>query len=555
MELLTVKDLTFTYPGAAAPALTDVSFSLKNGGFYLLCGYTGCGKTTLLRLLKPELAPFGEKTGEVVYAPVFGDMPAPHEIGMVTQDPNEQIVTDRVWHELAFGLENMGLPAEEIRIRTGETASYFGLAHKFDAPAESLSGGEKQLLSLAAAVITGPKLLLLDEPTSQLDPITAMNFLDTLKRVNRDFGITVLLAEHRLEEIFSLADTVFAMDGGRLIAAAPPAETAAALKDSRLFAGFPSAARLWKALERPGPCPVNVREGKAMLEAAAGPSPLPFTPEEKPAPQGEEALSAKGLWFRYEKDGADVLKNLRLSVRRGEIFGILGANGVGKTTLLQVLAGLRRPYHGGVRLSGEPIERFKRGSLYKAGIALLPQDPKTVFLKDTVRADLETALLTLGHKKADAAARAQSAAEEFDIAPLLDRNPYDLSGGERQKCALAKLLLTEPRVLLLDEPTKGLDAYTKENLARLLASLSAEGRSVVLVTHDVEFAARVSNTCALLFFGELLATGSPHAFFAGNTFYTTAAARMAHESVPGAIFTDEAAAAVKARQEAQGGPA
>lgn len=546
MDLLTVKDLSFTYPKTEHKTLDGISLTIRRGGFYLLCGYTGCGKTTLLRLLKPELAPFGELTGEIVYGGEFGAPPAPHEIGMVTQDPNEQIVTDKVWHELAFGLENMGLPQQEIRIRTGETAGYFGLTDKFNSPTSALSGGEKQLLSLAAAVITNPKLLLLDEPTSQLDPITAMTFLETLARINRDFGITVILAEHRLEEVFSMADTVLAMDGGRLIACDTPKAVCAALQFSRLFSGFPTAARLWKALGAKGEAPVNVREGKTLMREICGEKTLPFTLPEKEASDAPAVLAAKGLWFRFAKDGADVLKDLSLSLRQGEIFSILGANGVGKTTLLQVLAGLRKPYHGKIKLNGKELAAYKRGSLYKNGLALLPQDPKTVFLKDTVRADFEDILITQGCKKEEAAKKAADAAERMGVTALMDRNPFDLSGGERQKCAMTKLLLTEPAVLLLDEPTKGLDAFSKQQFVSLLKTLAAEGRTVLAVTHDIEFAAAVSDAAAMLFDGELLAAGTPHAFFKGNTFYTTAAARMARAHVPGAISVEEVADAISA---------
>lgn len=543
MDLLTLKDLSFTYPKTAGKALDGISLSVKRGGFYLLCGYTGCGKTTLLRLLKPEIAPFGEKTGEIVYSPAFGTPPAPHEIGFVSQDPNEQIVTDKVWHELAFGLENMGLPQDEIRIRTGETAGYFGLADQFNTPTSALSGGEKQLLSLAAAVITNPVLLLLDEPTSQLDPITAMNFLETLARINRDFGITVILAEHRLEEVFSMADTVLAMDSGRLIACDTPKAVCAKLRESRLFPGFPTAARLWKALGEPGEPPVNVREGKTLMHSVFGETKIPFSPPEKAAAAAPDLLTAKGLWFRFTKDGPDVLRDLSITLKRGEIFSILGPNGVGKTTLLQILAGLRKPYHGKVKFSEKELSAYGRGSLYKNGIALLPQDPKTVFIKDTVLGDLTDILITQGHKKEEAASLAVAAAENMGVTHLLEQNPYDLSGGERQKCALCKLLLTQPSLLLLDEPTKGLDAFSKNQFASLLKDLAAEGKTVLLVTHDIEFAAAVSDTAALLFDGELLAAGTPHAFFRGNTFYTTAAARMAREHVPGAIRVEEIAQA------------
>ena len=259
-------------------------------------------------------------------------------------------------------------------------------------------------------------------------------------------------------------------------------------------------------------------------------------------------LAAKGLWFRFAKDGADVLKDLSITLRQGEVFSILGANGVGKTTLLQVLAGLRRPYHGKIKLNGRELSAYKRGALYKNGLALLPQDPKTVFLKDTVRADLADILITQGCKKEEAEKKAAEAAARMGVTDLLDRNPFDLSGGERQKCAMTKLLLTEPAVLLLDEPTKGLDAFSKRQFVSLLRTLSAEGRAVLAVTHDIEFAAAVSDTAAMLFDGELLAAGTPHAFFRGNTFYTTAAARMARAHVPGAISVEEIAAAIAKAQ-------
>ncbi|MBQ7638493.1 MAG: ABC transporter ATP-binding protein [Clostridia bacterium] len=545
MELLKIKNLSFTYPNCDKKALDGIDLSIEKGGFYLLCGYTGSGKTTLLKLLKPETAPFGEKTGEIEYSDVFGSEVSPFDIGFVSQDPNEQTVTDKVWHELTFGLENMGLSKKEIRLKTGEAASYFGIAEKFNCSTDSLSGGEKQLLTLAGAVVTNPKLLILDEPTSQLDPITAVSFIDTIRRVNRDFGITVIIAEHRLEDVFSLADRVIAMDAGKKIACDTPENVCSLLKDSRLFMGFPSSARIWRDSGSSGRCPVSVREGKAFIKEIFGEHIAEYVPEKSEINESPEALNVKGVWFRYEKDLPDVLRDFSLSVKKGEIFGILGSNGVGKTTLLKVLAGLNKPYSGKIRVFDKKIEDYKRGALYKSCVALLPQDPKTVFIKSTVREDLEDILINCGAKKDDARKKAEETAAGFGITELLGKNPYDLSGGERQKCAMIKLLLTDPEIIMLDEPTKGLDAYSKNRLIELLNSLKNEGKTIIAVTHDIEFAAAVSSRTALLFDGELIAEGEPREFFKANTFYTTAAYRIANENIKNAVFCSEVCAAVK----------
>ncbi|MCH5198965.1 MAG: ATP-binding cassette domain-containing protein [Oscillospiraceae bacterium] len=544
MELLKVRDLSFTYPGAAEKSLDNISLSIEKGGFYLLCGYTGSGKTTLLRMLKPEKTPFGEKSGEIIYSDAFGKKPSPFDIGFVAQDPDEQIAADKVSGELAFGLENMGLSQMEIHLKTGEAASYFGIADKFNRTAASLSGGEKQLLALAGAVVTNPKLLILDEPTSQLDPITAVNFIETVKRLNRDFGITVILAEHRLEDIFSLSGRVIAMDKGRLIACDTPKAVCEKLKDSRLFMGFPSSARIWREINTRLPCPINVKEGKAYIKEILGDEIIEYVPEKTEKNDSPEALRVKGVWFRYEKDLPDVLKDFSLTVKKGEIFGILGSNGVGKTTLLSVLSGLIRPYKGKIKIFGRDIKDYKRGSLYKNCVSLLPQDTKTVFIKSSVKEDFEDILMNSGCKKDEAAKKALEIAESFNISGLLKKNPYDLSGGERQKCALIKLLLTGPEIIMLDEPTKGLDAYSKAELKEILNRLKDEGKTVIIVTHDIEFAADVSSRNALLFDGELISDGEPGEFFASNIFYTTAARRIAGDSVKNAVRNAEVSQAV-----------
>ena len=542
MELLQVKNLSFTYPNRDVPALRELSFSLERGSFCLLCGQSGSGKTTLLRLLKRELAPHGTAAGEILYdgAPLssLSDRRSAAEIGFVRQNPDEQLVTDKVWHELAFALENLGLPNADIRRRVGEMASYFGIQDWYHRDTEQLSGGQKQLLSLAAVMVQQPKLLLLDEPTAQLDPIAAADFIATLQKLNRELGLTILLSEHRLEEVFPIVDRVLVLEEGAARVFDAPRAACLALRGRPLAEGLPSAARIWTGLNGTGDCPLTVGQGRDYLERRFASRTGARVPERE-APQTPDALEMKNVWFRYEKDAPDVVRALSLSVREGEIFALLGGNGTGKTTTLKLLAGLERPYRGEIRIFGKKRKEYRGGTLYHGTLSLLPQNPQTVFMKDSVREDLAQILAAMDIPKAEQAAQIEDMAEKLNIQALLDRHPYDLSGGEQQKCALGKLLLTQPRLLLLDEPTKGLDAQYKGRLLALLQRLRAEGKTIVMVTHDVEFAAAAASRCALFFDGEIIADGTPNAFFSGNHFYTTAASRMARELFPNAVLCGE----------------
>ncbi len=544
MELLQVKNLSFAYPGQSDPVLDGVSFGIERGEFVLLCGESGCGKTTLLRLLKRELAPHGTLSGEIIYdsAPLstLDARRSVSEIGFVRQNPDEQIVTDKVWHELAFGLENLGLEPAVIRRRVGEMASYFGIQDWYHRDTDRLSGGQKQLLNLAAVMVMQPKLLLLDEPTSQLDPIAAADFIATLQKLNRELGLTIVLAEHRLEEVFPVTDRVLVLEKGQPCLFDTPRRMCRALRSHPLSLGLPSAARIWGALEADGECPLTVREGREFLERhffqKAG-AKIPT----RPNPVREPILEAEGVWFRYEKDMPDVLRELTVRVGKGEIFALLGGNGTGKTTTLNVLAGLDRPYKGKLRVCGKRMKDYRGGALYRRTLALLPQNPQTVFLKNSVREDFQQILDVMELPKQAREDAMEAVAKKLDITALLDKHPLDLSGGEAQKCALGKLLLTEPQILLLDEPTKGLDASYKNRLAGLLKQLQAEGRTILLVTHDVEFAAAVADRCALFFDGEIISDGTPNEFFSGNNFYTTAASRIARTLFPNAVLCGEVA--------------
>lgn len=539
MEILQIENLSFRYPGAERNAVEGVSFSVHSGEFLVVCGASGCGKTTLLRLLKPELAPAGELSGRIVYSE--GER-TPAQIGYVLQNPDNQIVTDKVWHELAFGLENLGLPTGVIRRRVGEMANYFGIQDWFRKKTDELSGGQKQLLNLAAVMVMQPRVLILDEPTSQLDPIAASDFIATLQKLNRELGLTVLLVEHRLEEVFPVADRILLMEDGRVLACDAPERIGDALpEDHPMRAALPSAVRIFRSLNVRDRCPLTVREGRDFLERHFGDR-HGMLPEPEYRHADDVAVELKNVWFRYEKDLPDVLRGVCAQVYAGEIFAVLGGNGSGKTTMLQVLAGVSRAYRGKVLIEGRRVGDYPGNSLYRGVLALLPQNPQTVFIRDTVRADFAEMLEAYGVPRAGQAERIREVAEKLSVTPLLDRNPFDLSGGEGQKCALAKVLLTQPRILLLDEPTKGIDAGGKLVLKALLRQLKADGMTVILVTHDVEFAAETADRCALFFDGEILSADPSARFFSGNTFYTTAANRMARTLCPNAVTCDRVVA-------------
>ena len=526
VEILDIKDLSFTYPLAAAPTLDSISFSVNEGELVALCGATGSGKSTLLRLIKKELAPLGEKSGTVTFRGKSTEDCIPSDIGFVMQDPDHQIVTDKVWHELAFGLENMGLPQSSIARRTAEMSSYFGIEDKFDRNISELSGGQKQLINLAAVMVTEPGLLILDEPTAQLDPITASDFINTVKKLNRDLSLTVIIAEHRLEEIIPLCDKLLVIEKGRVLAFGKPHDVAVQLYSHKdIMCGMPAAARISAALGTVKPA-LSVTEGRELVRMY-GNEKQPESPVGSTV-KNDIALEFREVYFRYERELPDVLKGLSFSVNKGEIYCILGGNGSGKTTALGCASGILKPYSGTIRIFGKKLKEYKNQTLYKECLALMPQDIKTVFLRNTVREELEDAGTDISSLP-------------FDLTPHLDKHPYDLSGGEMQLCAFAKVLALKPKILLLDEPTKGLDAASKIRIIALLKQLTSNGMTIVTVTHDVEFAAECADRCALFFRGEIVSAAPPDEFFSENSFYTTAASRITRGYFRNAVTAGKAA--------------
>lgn len=532
MESYSFKNVDFTYPEGEKKALRNISFTVQQGEFVILCGPSGCGKSTLLRHLKSCLTPHGLFSGEIRYQGTLLSELSQREqaqrIGYVLQSPENQVVTDKVWHELAFGLESLGYDTPTIRRRVAEIAAFFGIENWFYKNVTELSGGQKQLLSLASVMAMQPGVLVLDEPTAQLDPIAAADFLALLGKINRELGTTIILTEHRLEEAFPFAARVIVMNEGTILCDDKPENVGLQLKDkgSGMFLAMPTAMRIWAAVETKLDCPMTVRDGSNFLSRRVEEEALlPLAEKDPPVYPEEMALECEDLWFRYEKDSSDVVKGFSLKLRRGEFYAILGGNGAGKSTTLKVISGLRAAYRGDVRLQGK--------------LGHLPQNPQTLFVKRTVREDLYEVFRGEKVPREQQDAQVARITELCGLREFLDRHPYDISGGEQQRTALAKVLLTSPDILLLDEPTKGFDAEFKVTFALILRRLVARGVTILMVSHDVPFCAEYAHKCGLFFDGSIVAEGTPREFFSGNSFYTTPANRMARHLIPQAVTVSD----------------
>ncbi|GMK37362.1 hypothetical protein PCCS19_04150 [Paenibacillus sp. CCS19] len=553
MEIYRIKDLSFAFPEQEKKALNQLNLSIASGEFVTRASRSGCGKSTLLRHLKSVLTPHGERSGEILYKdqPIrdMDHRTQASDIGFVLQNPDNQIVTDKVWHELAFGLESLGLDQQTMRLRVAEMASFFGIQTWFHRDVSELSGGQKQLLNLASIMAMHPSVLILDEPTSQLDPIAAMEFLDTVHRINRELGTTIIMSEHRLEEVLPIADRLIVMDQGAVIADDTPRAVGEALSAMRhpMFASMPAPMRIHAAVPTNhtsrNQVPLTIKEGRLWLEELHQPSTHILNRPDSATMNDDishspVAVEFKDVWFKYEKHGTDIIKDLSFEVRKGQFYCIVGGNGTGKSTTLSLLSGILKPYRGKVLVDGNLSSSMKVRELFHNRLGVLPQNPQSLFVKKTVELDLYEMLSDSKLTKTERKAKVDKVVAFAELESLLPMHPYDLSGGEQQRAALAKVLLLEPAILLLDEPTKGLDAFFKRKLGEFLLQLRAQGVTIIMVSHDIEFCAQYGEVCSMFFDGGMIASSETNAFFAGNHFYTTAANRMARHLWPEAVTTE-----------------
>ncbi len=538
MEKIKIENLTFTYPTRKTAALDSMNITINSGEFVTVCGKSGCGKSTLLRQLKPVLAPHGEKSGIIFFdgcdISKLDQREQTENIGFVMQNPDNQIVCDKVWHELSFGLESLSYSNTEIRARVAEMATFFGIQDWYYKNVSELSGGQKQLLNLASVMVMQPSVLILDEPTSQLDPIAAHDFLDTIAKINKELGTTIILSEHRLEEALPLSDRVIVMESGRIIADGDVRSVGEILRDaeSDMLLALPTPMRIYYSLGNSGKCPITVREGRQWLDTVSVDTGIKFEDDDSFS-GGDTVLEIRDAWFRYEKESTDILKGLTIDVKDSEFYAIVGGNGAGKTTTLSAIMGITTLYRGKIEIAADKK------------VVCLPQNPQSLFVKKTVLSDLWE---MVDKKAPETEMKIQNVIRFCELQELLESHPYDLSGGEQQRAALAKVLLAEPDILLLDEPTKGLDAHFKRKFAKLLKGLQKSGVTIVMVSHDIEFCAKYADRLGMFFDGHIVSEDKPRVFFSGKSFYTTAANRMARGVLPKAVLDEDIISAIGGKQ-------
>lgn len=565
--MLRFENFGFRYENSEKSIIENISFEVNEGEVTLLIGKSGSGKSTLLRSIKPYMARKGVISGSIFYKGrdinTLTDMELSH-IGYVSQDIENQIVTDKVWHELAFGLENLGMSQKDTRLRCGEMAAYFGIEDWYNRDTDSLSTGQKQLLNLASVMVMKPELLILDEPASTLDPVAESELLERVFRLNRDFGTTILIVMHELEEVYDRADKIVFLDdlNGENVKVLDKKNMTKYLidtKSSQCF-GLPSASRICMELHNRenidiDDVPISIAEGKKfvnenfeLINKYYNPKVVDYSSNDSE----ECAIEIKHAYFKYNRDEDYVLEDFVLKIKKNEIYTIMGGNGCGKSTTLSLISKLIKPDSGKVLLNGKDINRLKDDEIYGNILGYVPQEPRNLFSKDSVLEEL------LGKQKGliysqelfentDKLMNEIKSRNEdlyhyikfFEIENILAINPFDISGGEMQKVAMIKVLLLNSQILIMDEPTKGLDAYAKKKMADYLLKLKENGKTILLVSHDIEFSASISDRLGFLFNKRIISDANPSEFFTDNHFYTTVTRRIVRDKFEDVILIRE----------------
>lgn len=541
MDNFIIENLSFSYSNNEEQAIKNINLQIEQGEFIVICGKSGSGKSTLLRMLKPELTPNGKASGIIKLFNKdkndFTQRDSAEYIGFLLQNTEYQAITHTVRSELAFGLENLGYDSRIIRLRIAEISAYFFLENIIDKKISELSGGQKQIVCLASIVAMHPKAIILDEPTSQLDPVSSASFLEILQKLCRENGITIIMTEHRLENVVRLSDRVIIMENGEIISDCSPQNISKKLLNENEFAScsMPVPMRLFAELDLKGQLPINVAQAHKKLNELLKEKVKYTNPQiEKKTLSETNAVEMKNVWYAYNSSGY-VLKNMSLKVKSGSFTALMGSNGAGKTTAISLMSGLLECKSGKIKLFGKVIKKYKNQEIHNGMITVLPQKCESLFAGNTIREDLECLLKFSGCKKTDIAERIDEVAKFTQIQHLLDRHPYDVSGGELQKSALAMILLKQPKIILLDEPTKGMDNLFKKHFAEKIQDLCSNGITVIMVSHDTEFCAEYCDECAMIFDGMCVSQENKYDFFAHNYFYTTSANKIARDIFPSAI--------------------
>lgn len=484
MVLFETENLSFTYPKCDVKALDNINLIINKGDFLLLMGKTGCGKSTFLRLLKKEIAPYGNTDGHIINNSCY--------TGFVSQNPDVAFVSENVRGELAFALENAKMKNDDIAVKIGEVSSFFNLADILDKKICELSGGERAVVSIAAAMIVDVDALILDEPLAQLDPKATAQIISLLKRVNEELGVTVIMASHTCDGVVDFCDRLVIMEkGGILLNDSPDV-----LKnDDRALNYLPVYTSLFDKR------PLTVKEAIPYADTLREIS-------LESAEKTETAVKIKNVTFAYGKKEKDIFSGLCFAAYKGRIHSVIGANGSGKTTLLKLIAGIKKAYSGKVKVNGR--------------VAYMPQNPQFLFTQDTVAQEIK-----------------KETAKRFGLSDYMNHHPYDLSGGQMQKLALAILSQQDFDILLLDEPSKALDTFSKKELMDYIKTLKENGKTVIIVSHDLDFAGDISDYVSFLSDSIITITGERRRVFSGLNYYTTQIRRITRPYLGSAVSVED----------------